>query len=135
MRGVGYTLAMGTPCWDLWDRAIATAGITLDRPRHSRHPVWRDIVYPLDYGYLNGVMGEDGEELDVFVGTAATGLVGLERTVDHRKGDTEDKLLYNCSPAEIYLVHGFLNFDPRLMQGTLTLRVPLASLWETVLSR
>lgn len=121
--------------WEAWEKAIATQGITLDRPRLSRHPKWPDIVYPLDYGYVNGVRGEDGDELDVFVGTADTGLVAYERTVDHRKGDTELKLLYNCSPAEIYLVHGFLNFDPSLMQGKLVLRRPMAELWRLLAQR
>ncbi|HEY9857335.1 MAG TPA: hypothetical protein V6D05_16450 [Stenomitos sp.] len=116
--------------WEEWERAIATQGITLDRPRHARHPQWSSIVYPIDYGYVNGVLGEDGAELDVFVGTADTGVVAYERTVDHRKGDTELKLLYNCSPTEIYLVHGFLNFDPRLMQGQLVLRWPMEELWH-----
>ncbi len=121
--------------WDEWERAIATQGITIDRPRHSRHPQWTNIVYPIDYGYVNGVMGEDGAELDVFVGTADTGVVGYERTVDHRKGDTELKLLFNCTPAEIYLVHGFLNFDPDLMQGKLALRRPMEDLWRQIAQR
>jgi len=119
-----------TPQWEAWEQAIATQGITLDRPRYSHHPQWPSIIYPIDYGYINGLLGEDGAELDVFVGTADTGVVAYERTVDHRKGDTELKLLYNCSPSEIYLVHGFLNFDPSLMQGQLVLRWQMEELWH-----
>ncbi len=37
-------------------------------------PVWSDyplkgVTYPVDYGCINGYQGEDGAELDVFVGT------------------------------------------------------------------
>ncbi len=77
-------------------------------------------------------MGADGEEVDVFVGTARTGLVAVEETRDHRKGDTELKLLWNCSPVEVYLVHGFLNFDRRLMEGQLRMRRPMVDLWVEV---
>lgn len=76
-------------------------------------------------------MGEDGEEFDVFVGSRpAWGVVGCFRTVDHRKGDTEEKLLYGCTPEEIYLAHGFLNFDVKLMSAELALREPMPALWE-----
>jgi catechol 2,3-dioxygenase-like lactoylglutathione lyase family enzyme len=51
------------------------------------------------------------------------------RTVDHRKGDTEFKLLYNCSASEVYLVNGFINFAPALMSGALLMRAPMAELW------
>ncbi|MOA47913.1 hypothetical protein D3C78_1705920 [compost metagenome] len=46
------------------------------------------------------------------------------------KGDTEIKLLYNCSPQEVYLVHGFLNYAPELLSGKLVMRIPMAELWE-----
>lgn len=116
--------------WAAHEALIAANGLTIDRPRRSRHPRFPEIVYPIDYGYINHTVGEDGDEIDVFVGTAASGLVGMMRTLDHRKGDTELKLLYHCSPAEIYLVNGFINFAPALMEGTLTLRRPMAELWD-----
>lgn len=115
--------------WVEWETQVRYGGITIDRPRLSRHPRYPEIIYPLDYGYVNGTLSTDGEELDIFVGTAATGLVGVEHTRDFRRGDEEPKLLFNCSPVEVYLVHGFLNFDRRLMEGTLTLREPMEALW------
>ena len=115
--------------WTRWERTIRNAGITLDRPRFSRHPHFAEIVYPIDYGFVNGTTGADGAEVDVFVGHADTGLVGAIVTRDHRKGDEELKLLWNCSATDVYLVHGFINFDPTKMEGRLTLRVPMGSLW------
>ncbi len=114
--------------WEGWDRTIADKGITLDRPRGSRHPRFPEIVYPIDYGYVNGTVGRDGEEVDVFVGSGAYGLVGAIITVDHRKGDTEVKLLVDTTAGEIYLVNGFINYDRRLMEGILALRLPLDAL-------
>ena len=39
-------------------------------------PVWKDyplsgVTYPVDYGYLEGYKGEDGHDLDVFVGSGS----------------------------------------------------------------
>ena len=118
------------PCWLLWEKAIAEKGITLDRPRRAHHPDFPNIIYPLDYGYVNETPGEDAQELDVFVGSVPTGVVAYERTIDHRKGDTEIKVLYNCSPQEVYMVHGFLNYAPELFSGKLVMRFAMRTLWE-----
>ncbi len=118
--------------WNAWEQLITQNGFTIDRPIHTAHPVWQDIVYPMDYGYVNGTVSSDGEGVDLFVGTVPLGLVGLIMTRDHRKGDREIKLLFNCTPPEIYLAHGFINFDRTRMEGTLILRQTMRSLWEVV---
>ncbi|ARA94520.1 hypothetical protein AWN76_016045 [Rhodothermaceae bacterium RA] len=116
--------------WAAWERVIETHGLTIDRPRRSVHPRYPEIIYPIDYGYVNGTLGTDGEGLDVFVGTAPTGLVGALLTTDHRRGDREVKLLYRCTPEEIYLANGFINFDRTLLEGVLLLRRPMHVLWQ-----
>lgn len=116
--------------WEALEAQIQANGLTIDRPRHTAHPHFPEVVYPIDYGYVNGTVGEDGEPIDVFVGTAPTGLVAATRTIDRRKGDTELKLLYDCSPEEIYLVHGFLNYAPELMTARLVTRAPARELWK-----
>jgi len=115
--------------WAAWEALLARNGYTIDRPYRSRHPHYPTIVYPIDYGYVNGTIGTDGQEVDVFVGTARNGLVGTLLTTDHRRGDREFKLLYRCTPEEIYLVNGFINFDRTLMEGLLVLRRPMHELW------
>lgn len=114
--------------WAEWEALIRANGITVDRPRGSGHPQYPDIIYPLDYGYVNGTVSSDGDEVDVFVGSARNGLVGLMVTSDFRRGDREVKLLYDCTPEEIYLANGFINFDRNLMEGRLILRRPMSDL-------
>lgn len=116
--------------WRGWERLIEQAGITIDRPRHEPHPDYPRIIYPLDYGYVNGTRGTDGEALDVFVGTARTGLVGAILTTDHRQHDREVKLLHDCDPKEVYTAHGFINFDRQVLEGLLVMRRPMHTLWE-----
>lgn len=70
--------------------------ICIDRPMGSTHPGHPDIIYPVNYGYLPGISGGDGEELDVY-------LLGVSKPVEtcnariigivHRHNDTEDKLI------------------------------------------
>ena len=105
-------------------------GITIDRPFASPHPKHASIVYPIDYGYVNNTLSTDGEEVDIFCGSANNKLVAIIQTADFRKGDREIKLIYNCTPAEIYLVNGFINYDQKLMQGRLTMRYEMRVLWE-----
>lgn len=118
--------------WARWEQLIRSRGVTIDRPCGTRHPAHPAIIYPMDYGYVNGALGTDRENLDLFRGTARTGLTGAIVSADRRKGDQEFKLLYDCSPEEIYLAHGFINFDRRLMEGVLLLRKPMADLWRDV---
>ena len=111
--------------WTQWGAAIRRHGITLDRPKGSTHPRHASIIYPIDYGYINDTVGQDGDEIDIFVGSAGTGLVGAIQTRDFRKGDEELKFIFNCTPEEVYLVNGFINYDRRLMEGVLLMRISL----------
>lgn len=40
--------------------------IKIDRPMGSKHPE-HGFIYPVNYGYVLGVMGGDGEELDAYI--------------------------------------------------------------------
>jgi len=115
--------------WKQWEGLISLKGITIERPAGAPHPDHPEIVYPIDYGYVNGTLTVDGAEMDVFKGTAENGLVAAIFTEDARKGDLEAKLIVDCTPAEIYLVNGFINFAPSLMQGRLLMRYSMRSLW------
>ena len=118
--------------WAAWTRCIRANGFTIERPRATAHPECPSIVYPLDYGYVNGTQGGDGDALDVFVGQGTTGLVGALLTTDHRQRDREAKLLYDCTPAEVYTAHGFVNYDRTLLEGVLVLRREMRTLWGAI---
>lgn len=74
-----------------------TVTIQIDRPIGYVHKkADRILTYPINYGYIPGVLGGDGEELDVF-------LLGVDEPVSTYKGriigivyradDVEDKLV------------------------------------------
>ena len=87
--------------WTHLDRLVATSEIVVDRPAGSHHPRYPEIVYPLDYGYLTGTSGGDGNEIDVWRGSLPDGrLDAVICTVDLQKRDAEVKLLLGCTQAE-----------------------------------
>ena len=66
----------------------------IDRPMGSYHPRHKDLYYPVNYGYVEGVIGGDGEEQDVYLlgeTSAVTDFVGKVIAVYHRYDDNETK--------------------------------------------
>jgi inorganic pyrophosphatase len=111
----------GTPgFWSFLDRLVAAHPIVIDRPRHSTHPRYPEVVYPLDYGYLDGTTTVDGGGLDVWRGSLPDAhLDAIALTVDLHKADAEIKLLLGCTEAEQQIILDFLNgADMRAMLVT-----------------
>lgn len=68
--------------------------ITIDRPLGTYHPEHPALYYPVNYGYVAGVMAADGEEQDVYllgVGEAVETFDGVVIAVVRRRDDVEDK--------------------------------------------
>ena len=80
---------------------LATNPIVIDRPKGSPHPRFPEIIYPLDYGYLENTTASDGGGIDVWLGSlntvmnrnSAKTLTGILCTFDTLKRDAEIKLL------------------------------------------
>ena len=73
-----------------------TVRIEMDRPIGSPHPKRKEIVYPINYGYIPNVLGGDGEELDVYllgVDTPVSEYTARIIAIVHRHNDVEDKLV------------------------------------------
>ena len=70
------------------------ACVTVDRPLGSYHPKHKDIYYPINYGYIEGIIAPDGEEQDAYI-------LGVDQPVErftgkiiaivHRYNDVEEK--------------------------------------------
>jgi inorganic pyrophosphatase len=96
--------------WTRLEQMLDSHEIVIDRPKGSRHPKYPEIVYPFDYGYLEGTATKDGNEIDVCRGTLAENrLVAVICTIDILKQDTEVKLLVGCTEAELGLIDRFFN--------------------------
>ena len=68
--------------------------VKVDRPIGSHHPKYDDMVYPVNYGYVEGIIAPDGEEQDAYI-------LGIDHPINeytgkviaivHRFDDVEDK--------------------------------------------
>lgn len=68
--------------------------VTVDRPLGSCHPNYKDIVYKVNYGYIEGIIAPDGEEQDAYilgVDAPVREYTGKIIAIVHRLNDVEDK--------------------------------------------
>lgn len=85
----------------VWTYLGKTVTVAIDRPMGSVHPKHPGIIYPVNYGYIKGVLGGDGEDLDVYilgVDQPVKAFTGKVIAIIHRENDVEDKLV--AAPEE-----------------------------------
>ncbi len=71
-----------------------TVKVIIDRPLGSYHPEHKEIYYPVNYGFVEGIFASDGEEQDVYVlgvDIPLNEFTGKIIAVIHRLDDDEDK--------------------------------------------
>ena len=69
--------------------------VFFDRPRGSKHPKY-GFTYEVNYGYIEGIMAPDGEELDAYylgVSEPLQKARGVVIAIIHRFDDDDDKLV------------------------------------------
>ena len=98
--------------WTVIDRLVAACEVVIDRPASSPHPRYPDMIYPLDYGYLEDTLAADGGGIDVWIGSSGLHQVtGVIVTVDLMKRDCENKILLGCTEAEANTIIQFMSDD------------------------
>lgn len=69
--------------------------VVIDRPLGSKHPK-HDFIYEVNYGYIEGVIAPDGEELDAYIlgiNEPIKEFTGICIAIAHRKDNDDDKLI------------------------------------------
>ena len=66
--------------------------VTVDRPLGSFHPKYPDLYYPVNYGYIKGVMALDGEEQDAYI----LGICRIKGMLCINKSCNSASFLYLC---------------------------------------
>ena len=107
--------------WDYIDQLVASSRIVIDRPQNTAHPRFPEMIYPLDYGYLENTTSIDGGGIDVWQGTdSKNNNDAVICIVDLYKRDSEIKILIGCTEDEKQIVMDFLN--SKMMRGLLIRR-------------
>ena len=68
--------------------------VIVDRPLGSTHPQYKETYYPINYGFVEGIMATDGEEQDAYilgVDVPVKEFVGKIIAIIHRYDDVEEK--------------------------------------------
>jgi inorganic pyrophosphatase len=69
--------------------------VIFDRPLGSKHPK-HGFTYEVNYGYIEGVLAPDGEDLDAYyLGTdqSLQKITGIVKAIVHRLDNDDDKLV------------------------------------------
>ena len=72
----------------------AIVKVVVDRPLGSYHPKHKDIYYPINYGFIEGIIAPDGEEQDAYilgVDIPVNEFTGKIIAIIHRHDDVEEK--------------------------------------------
>ncbi|MDE7176250.1 MAG: inorganic pyrophosphatase [Lachnospiraceae bacterium] len=97
---------------------------TVDRPLGTPHPRHPKMIYPINYGYVDGVFAGDGAEQDVYLFGADTPLKQFEGKVIavwHRFDDVEDKWIVSLDGEDISdeKILGDISFQEQFFYGKL----------------
>ena len=104
----------GAAFWNEIADLVVSRQIVLDRPRGTAHPRYPELIYPLDYGYLENTSAADGDGIDVWIGSQDNqNLIGILCSYDTVKRDAEIKLLLGCTEADVKTI---LNFNSTFMR-------------------
>ena len=100
--------------WQQLDALVASHPLVVDRPKGSTHLHYPDIIYPLDYGYLEGTASIDHGGIDVWVGrkeqeSLTRVITAVILTVDLLKQDVELKIGLDCDEEDLQTIISFHN--------------------------
>lgn len=68
--------------------------VTVDRALGTYHPEYPEMYYPVNYGYIKGIIAPDGEEQDAYIlgiDTPVKQFTGRVIAIIHRNDDVEEK--------------------------------------------
>ncbi len=91
--------------WQKIDSLVLSTNVIIYQEKGSHHPKYLNMVYPVNYGYL-----EDTDAIKVFKGSVKRSTPDAIMIVgDILKRDLEVKLLWGCSSEEEEEILRFIN--------------------------
>lgn len=96
--------------WQKVDTLFLSSGVTLFRKKGDVHPVFANLIYPTDYGYVNDTNSVSGDGVSVYAGTGNRSIItALIVAADILAKELDVKVLVGCSEQETDDVLRFLN--------------------------
>ena len=96
--------------WSAIDKLVSDNKIIIDRPKGTAHPKYNNIIYNVDYGYLENTKSMDNGGIDIYVGSMQEKRVdSIICTIDLLKGHCEIKILFGCADSEKQTIYNTIN--------------------------
>lgn len=96
--------------WQKLDSIYFASSIVITQPQGSMHSTFANLVYPVDYGYLNDTLSQDLLGIAIYKGKgSAYSVEAILVAADILKKDIEVKLLVGCSQEEVDKILRFVN--------------------------
>lgn len=102
--------------------------VTVDRPLGSAHPDYPEMIYPVNYGYIAGIMAPDGEEQDAYilgVSQPVEQFTGRIIAIVRRADDVEEKWVV-CPPDQNFTkqeIAELIRFQEHYFQSEIIMEV------------
>lgn len=96
--------------WQKIDSIFFASSVVITQVAGSNHPDYQNLIYPVDYGYLNETLSQDSLGISVYKGSVSTHSIdAMLVSADILKKDIEVKLLLGCDPEEVDKILRFVN--------------------------
>jgi inorganic pyrophosphatase len=96
--------------WQKLDSIYFSSSIVITQPQGSMHSTFANLIYPVDYGYLNDTLSQDLLGIAIYKGKgSAYSVEAILVAADILKKDIEVKLLVGCSQEEVDKILRFVN--------------------------
>ncbi len=96
--------------WQKIDTLFLSGRVNIEKHKGDVHPVYANMIYPVDYGHLNDTLSITDKGLSVYVGTLKPVTVtSLIVAVDILEKSADVKMLLGCTEQETMDILHFLN--------------------------
>lgn len=96
--------------WQKLDTLFISSKVAINRPKDMASKTYPNLVYPVDYGYLEDTTGSANKEVDVFLGTLEDKRIqSMAIGTDILRKTVEVKLIAGCTDTEKKSILEFLN--------------------------
>lgn len=96
--------------WQKMDTLLLSSACKIDHKKGTAHPQYPNLIYPVDYGYLQDTIGTGDQPIHVFKGSQRSNSVeAIVVSADILKKDCDVKLLVGCTEGEKMDILMFLN--------------------------
>ena len=96
--------------WQKVDTLYLSSGFRLTRKKGDVHPVFKNLIYPTDYGHVKDTKSVSGEGVSVYAGSLSRNTItALVVAADILAKELDVKILVGCTDEEVDQVLRFLN--------------------------